>query len=164
MRSASSPRTPFRLQIGAIPRACREIMKRPVVCIRSGQTVQEAAQLMRDRELGFVPVCDEHGLVVGVLTDRDVATRVGATGARSNDTVVATVMTRNVVACRPTDRLSRAMALMRQHRVTRVLCTDSLGRAVGVLSLSDIAQYERPATVGRTLQAVALRKYAPERP
>lgn len=153
-----------RLQLGAIPICCREIMKHPVTCVRRDDTVQDAARLMRDRDLGFVPVCDETGKVVGVLTDRDVATRVCAAGEPACETPVEAAMTRNVIACAPTDRLSRAIALMRQHRVTRVLVTDALGAPAGVISLSDVAQYERPWKIGRTLQTVAERKYAPERP
>jgi CBS domain-containing protein len=153
-----------RLQIGAIPSSCREIMKRPVLCVRNDETVQDAAQLMRDHDLGFVPVSDAGGVVIGVLTDRDVVTRVCASGERSCDLRVETIMTRDVIACRATDRLSRAIALMRRHRLTRVLVTDTVGRAVGVISLSDLAQYERPWRIGRTLQTVAERKYAPERP
>jgi len=153
-----------RLQLGAIPRSCREIMKRPVHCVRDDVSVQHAARLMRDRELGFVPVCDADDVVIGVLTDRDVVTRLCTTGERSCDTPVEGVMTHDVIACRATDRISRAVALMRRHRLTRILVTDTLGRAVGVISLSDVAQYERPWKTGRTLQAVAERKYAPERP
>ncbi len=153
-----------RPQLRAIPISCREIMKRPVVCVRKGDTVQAAAQAMRDHDLGFVAVCDERGVIVGVLTDRDVTTRVCATGERACETAVERVMTSSVIACRPTDRLSRAIALMRQHRLTRVLVTDTLGAPAGVVSLSDIAQYERPWKIGRTLQVVAERKYAPERP
>lgn len=157
MRPAKARSRP---QLGAIPISCLEIMKRPVMRVRRTESVEDAARLMRDHDLGFVPVCDDDGVVIGVLTDRDIATRVCAAGAHAHDTLVETVMTAGVVACRPTDRVSRAIALMRRHRLTRVLVTDAVGAPVGVLSLSDIAQYERPWKIGRTLRTVAERKYA----
>lgn len=157
---------PFRskLQLAAIPVTCREIMKRPVLCVRKNDTVQSATRLMRDQDLGFLAVCDERGLVMGVLTDRDVAMRLCATDERPSEVPVDSAMTRNVIACRPTDRIARAIALMRRYRLTRVLVTDALGSPLGVLSLSDIAQYERPWKIGHTLRTVAERKYSPERP
>jgi len=78
--------------------------------------------------------------------------------------LVRNVMTRGVIACRAGDPVTKAVALMRRHRVTRIIILDARGAAEGVLSLSDVAQYERPAKIGRTLQTVAERKYAPERP
>jgi len=49
---------------------------------------------------------------------------------------------------------------MREHRISRLLVIDTDGSLVGVISLSDISQYETPGRVGRTLQAIAERKYA----
>lgn len=140
---------------------CLEIMRQWVQSVVEDDTVQTAAWLMRESDVGFVPVRDAGGTVIGVLTDRDIATRVCASDDRASEITVGAVMTRGVVACRPDDPVARATQLMRRHRLTRILITDALGAPVGVLSLSDIAQYERPARTGRTLQAVAERKYTP---
>lgn len=142
---------------------CREIMKSPVYAVRDSDTVQTAARIMRDADIGFVPVCQEQGDVVGILTDRDVATRICAEDARPSETLVSNIMTRRVISCRPEHSVTRAMALMRRHRLTRILIADRDRCPLGVLSLSDVAQYVRAAKVGRTLQTVAERKYAPER-
>lgn len=140
---------------------CLEIMRQRVQSVTEDDTVQTAARLMHDSDIGFIPVRDAGGAVVGVLTDRDIVTRVCACDDRASEIAVGTVMTRGVVACRPEDPVARAIHLMRRHRLTRILITDALGAPLGVLSLSDLAQYERPARTGRTLQAVAERKYTP---
>jgi CBS domain-containing protein len=150
--------------IAKIPVLCREIMKRPVRCIHADASVQVAARIMRDTDVGFVPVLDERGAVVGVLTDRDLATRICAEDLTASRVRVANVMTRGLVSCRPDDRLVRALASMRRHRLTRILITDPNGVPVGVLSLSDVAQYIAPSKIGRTLQTIAERKYAPKCP
>jgi CBS domain-containing protein len=139
-------------------------MRRPVHTVFEGDTVLVAARTMRDADVGLLPVRDAHGVVVGVITDRDITTRACAEAVDPVTAIVRNVMTRAVIACRPADPVTKAVALMRRHKVTRIIVVDERGAAVGLLSLSDIAQYERPAKIGRTLQTVAERKYAPERP
>ncbi len=146
------------------PLRCREIMKQPVCSIFEGDTLHVAARAMRDAEVGFVPVCAEDGTIRGVLTDRDIVTRACAEDERPSALLVRSVMSRGIVSCGPDDSVARAMARMRRHRLTRILILDWRAIPVGVLSLSDIAQYERPARVGRTLQTVAERKYTSGRP
>jgi len=143
---------------------CQEIMKRDVRSVAELDVVLVAARLMRDHDLGFLPVCDEAQRVVGIVTDRDLAVRVCAMNARPAAVAVTSIMSRGVVACRTTHSVAHAEAIMRRHRVTRLVVLDEDGRLAGVLSLSDIAQYERPALLGRTLRVIAERKYAPERP
>ncbi len=143
---------------------CREIMQQPVRSVLEGDTVFVAARIMREEDVGFLPVSDTRGIIVGILTDRDIATRVCAAGSNAADTAIRTVMTTGVIACQPDDPVSKAAALMRRHRVTRIVVLNRGRRPLGILSLSDIAQYDRPANVGRTLQSVAERKYSPARP
>lgn len=139
-------------------------MRRPVHVASVTTRVVTAARLMQDVDVGFLPVCDASGAVVGVLTDRDIVTRVCAVDSSASATPVGTVMTRALIACHPDDTVAKAAARMREHRVTRIVIVDRERAPVGVLSLSDIAQYDRPAKVGRTLQSVAERKYGPARP
>ncbi len=139
-------------------------MKRDVRWVTVDDDLLAAARVMRDHDIGFLPVCDGHGVAVGILTDRDIVIRACAEDALASATTVGSVMTRGVTACRPGDSLAFAEAAMREHRVTRVVVVDDRGAPVGVLSLSDVAQYERPVKVGETLRTVAQRKYAPERP
>src|SRR5881296_2422204 len=102
---------------------CEEIMKRDVECIAPMQPVQEAARRMRDANVGFLPVCDSTRKVLGAITDRDIALRIVAEN-RPPTTVVGDVMTREVIACRPDDEVTRAEQLMGKHHKSRMICTD----------------------------------------
>jgi CBS domain-containing protein len=139
---------------------CQEIMHRRVCSVRETDDVALVARTMRDENVGFVPVLDSDDGVVGVVTDRDIVVRgcVGAVDPRT--LLVSSVMSRDLISCRPTEPVENAERKMRERRITRIAVIDSDGTLVGVLSLSDIAQYDSPGRVGRTLQAIAERKYA----
>jgi CBS domain-containing protein len=136
---------------------CEQIMKRAVECVSPDDTVQTAAERMRDENLGFLPVCDADGRVIGTVTDRDLAIRVLAEGG-SASTAVNDVLTREVIACRPEDDLREAEELMSKRRKSRVMCLDTRGRLVGVISLSDIAQLDSGSRATQTLRHVTERE------
>jgi len=136
---------------------CEEIMKKDVECVLPADTVQAAAQRMRKENVGFLPVCDESGKVLGAVTDRDLAIRVLADACPVTTRVVE-VMTREVVRCRPEDELSDAEELMARKHKSRIMCIDEEERLVGVISLYDIAQEDDEAKVSRTLREVTERE------
>ncbi|WP_437489751.1 CBS domain-containing protein [Sorangium sp. So ce1014] len=138
---------------------CKEIMKREIQSVMTEDTIQTAACKMRDANVGFLPVCDDQGKVLGTLTDRDLAIRVLADN-RPLSTKAGDVMTRAVVACRPDDEVQRAEQLMGQHHKSRVLCTEADGRLVGIISLSDIAQREDDKNTAQTIRRVTEREAA----
>jgi CBS domain-containing protein len=138
---------------------CQELMKNKVECLNSQETVEAAARRMKERDIGFLPICDADGRVLGTLTDRDITIRCVA-GGKPATTPVADVMTREVVSCSPDDDLERAQELMRQHKKSRILCIDASDRLVGVISLSDFAQ-EDGDRAARTLAEVAEREVHP---
>jgi CBS domain-containing protein len=122
-------------------------------CCHEGDTVRDAARVMKRENVGFLPVCDPTEKPIGALTDRDIAIRVVAEG-RSFDDRVATVMTRDVVACGPRDDVKAAEQLMREHQTSRVMVLADDGTLLGVVSLQDIAHGESEYEVGETLQQV----------
>jgi CBS domain-containing protein len=136
---------------------CDEIMKHDPRRVSPQTTVETAAAWMRDGDFGFLPVCDETGVVLGAITDRDIAVRVVATGMPTS-TPVSQVMTPRVVACRPDEDLERAEELMQRGQVSRIVCVDDDGRLRGVLSLSDIAQADEGAGAIETLRQVSERE------
>lgn len=137
---------------------CSELMKHDVERCLDSTIVADAAAIMRDRNVGFLPVTKADGVVVGTITDRDIAVRVLAEGRAPDRTRVDEVMTRDVMACRPEDDLGVVEHLMGQHRRSRIVCTDSAGRIAGVISLSGIAKLAARGPAGTIAAAVAARE------
>ncbi len=104
------------------------------------QSLADAVAIMVERDCGWVPVVDAAERVVGVVTDRDICLAAHDRDKRLKEIAVKGVMHTNVHACRPTDSLTDAQALMRARRVRRIPVTDEDGKLMGLLSLSDLAR------------------------
>lgn len=139
-------------------------MRTPVISSHLDDAASQTAALMRTRKLGFVPVCDDQGRVVGTVTDRDLTIRVLAecghpSSARYQaSTPLRYVMTPGPVTCGPDDDLQLAEELMRRYHKSRIICVDADRRPVGVISLSDIARRDEAARVGELLRAITERE------
>ncbi len=139
----------------------KEIMKRQVVCLSARDTVRTAAQKMRDLNVGFLPVCDPITQeVIGTLTDRDIAIRLVPEDLPAGTKVTA-IMTHGVVACLPEDDVITAERIMGQRQKSRILCIDAGGRALGVISLSDLARRDRGERVAETMRQISDRESLP---
>jgi CBS domain-containing protein len=136
---------------------CEHVMKHNVECVSPQDTVQTAATRMRDEHIGFLPVCDRKKKVLGAITDRDLAIRVLATGLPAT-TLISEVMSHEVIACRPEDDLRRAEELMARNHKSRIMCVSESGILAGVISLSDIAQQEKPNRAAQTMRSVSDRE------
>lgn len=134
-------------------------MRNEVEPARADYTLVEVARRMRDAKAGFLPVCDERGTVLGVVTDRDIAVRACAENRPATTTRVDQIMTRSVIACGPEEPLSRVGELMMQHQRSRVVVADAERRLLGVVSLTDLAQYEEPLQLARILRQVSSREF-----
>ena len=135
---------------------CEQVMKRDVEFVTGSNTVQIAAQKMRNANVGFLPVCDASKNVIGTITDRDLAIRIVA-DAKPGTTLISDVMSKDVVACRPADDLTRAQELMSSRKKSRMLVTDESGKLLGVISLSDVAQHDG-SRAAETLKSVSGRE------
>ncbi|GAA1010432.1 oxidoreductase [Streptomyces sp. F-3] len=120
----------------------RDVMTPGVVAVRPAASLVEAAQLMRDHEIGAVVVADGQD-VVGVLTDRDIAVRAVAEGLDPQAASAGAVCTSDPLVVGPYDRVSAAVALMRAHAVRRLPVVEA-GMPVGVVSLGDLAEAQSP--------------------
>jgi len=87
-----------------------------------------------------VPVVDQDGVVVAMLTDRDVCMAAFTQGRALGDIRISSAMSKSVWTCRPEDDVKLAEERMRHHRVRRLPVVDAEGRLVGILSLSDLAR------------------------
>jgi CBS domain-containing protein len=132
-------------------------MKGDVRFVTAQTTVAQAAALMRDEQIGFLPICDPARNVIGTLTDRDIAIRVVADSHSANESV-ARFMSPGAVTCLSDEDLSAAQDLMGEMQVSRIVCVDDDGQLEGVISLSDIAQLGDDADATATLRSVTVRE------
>lgn len=142
------------------PMLCDQAMQRPVHWLLESDSIEVAAERMRDTNLGFFPVCNAANIAVGVVTDRDIVIRALATHLAPG-TPVSEIMTREVVACRPKDPLLRAIGMMRERHLARVLCTDAVGRPIGVISLSEVARHEDEVRMAKTVRDIVIGSTSP---
>jgi CBS domain-containing protein len=108
-----------------------------VVLVSSTTTLGEAAQYMRDRDIGDVVVQDAPG-VQGIVTDRDIVIRAAAEGLSPDEVTVGEICTTDLATLRPDDPIDRAIQLMRERAVRRLPVVEE-GLIVGVVSLGDLA-------------------------
>ncbi|MBV9850989.1 MAG: CBS domain-containing protein [Armatimonadetes bacterium] len=104
--------------------------------------IRRAAQMMRDGDYGVVPLVDDQGVLVGVVTDRDIVVRAVAEG-RDADTPVRHCMTDDPDTVAQDTPLEQAMTVMTARQVRRLPVVEN-GRLVGMLSLADIAVSAAP--------------------
>ena len=128
-------------------------MQSDVERIRGSEPVAEAAARMRDKDIGFLPVIDESGVVVGTLTDRDIVLRVVAEGGDLADPV-SLCMTREVIACFAGDDIVKAKELMSTYQKSRLVVLDDRGLLAGVISLADLARVRDERDTGETFREV----------
>ena len=118
-----------------------EAMTGDVLCCAADATLNDAAQVMWERDCGFVPVTErEGGRFVGVVTDRDLCMAAYTQGRPLHEIPVATAMARDVVTIKAEDDVARALDLLRRHQLRRLPVVDERGELVGVLSLCDVAR------------------------
>lgn len=116
----------------------RDLMTPDVEVVRPETPLREAADRMRELNVGVMPVC-EGRRIVGILTDRDIAVRAVAEGDDPNATTVAQVMTSDVAFCYDDQPVEEAAELMEQQQIRRLPILDRDERLIGILSLGDLA-------------------------
>jgi CBS domain-containing protein len=123
----------------------REIMTRDVISLQVDVTLDEAARMMRERDIGNVVVAEDDRLV-GLVTDRDIVVRGVAEGMDPTTATLASVTSRDLIAVQPDDTAQSAALLMREQAVRRVLVVDEQGLC-GILSIGDLATEIDPDSV-----------------
>jgi len=132
---------------------CEDLMHEDVECARGEDDARTVAQRMKERDVGFIPVCDDEKRVLGTITDRDLAIRLVAEG-KPGSRRASDLMTHEVVSCRGTDDIGEAQRLMAKRQKSRIVVVDDEDHLIGVISLADISQEEEPDRVGDTIRHV----------
>lgn len=138
-----------------------EIMTANPRTVTPDSLVSEAAQVMKEEDVGIVPVVEQvggaetRGRLVGVITDRDIAIRQVADG-RSSDSLVRDIMSGGVRTCGPDDSLESVMELMGSEQIRRVPVVDERGSLVGVVSQADLVRKAHSElAVERTVEQIS---------
>jgi CBS domain-containing protein len=117
----------------------QEVMTRDPVCLIATQTLVEAAEAMRERDVGDVIVLDEtNGLLRGIVTDRDIVVRGVAEGREPAKTTLSAVCTEAVFTISPGEPVTDAVRMMRDRAIRRLPVVEE-ERPVGIVSLGDLA-------------------------
>jgi CBS domain-containing protein len=119
-----------------------DIMTKNPSVVTPETPLREAAKLMRDQDVGMLPVVDERGSrkVVAVVTDRDIATRCVAEGHDSSKCAVTEVMSKGVRTCKADDDVDEIMSVMGKEQVRRIPIVDERGDLIGVVAQADIVR------------------------
>ena len=116
----------------------RDIMTPAVQCVRPDDNLVEAAGLMRELDVGAVPVC-ERSEIIGIVTDRDITIRATAAGRDPNATSVREVMSPHVLCVHEDDSVDAVVRLMEENQIRRAPVLAREGKLTGIVSLGDIA-------------------------
>jgi CBS domain-containing protein len=121
-----------------------------------GTTISDIAQMMRDLNVGIIPVVKDDGELAGVITDRDITIRVVADGLNTLDTSVQDFLSPNPICVSSSDSVDDARQLMSEHQIRRLLVVDD-GKLVGIVSIGDVAikDREQKKATGEALQDIS---------
>jgi CBS domain-containing protein len=132
-----------------------EIMTRDVIVMQPDDSLQSAAKKMRDRDIGFLPVCDGEDLI-GVISDRDITIRALADGMDVSIMLGRDLMTSPAIYCFEDQEVSEAAQIMEENQIRRlVVMSREDNRLVGVVSLGDLARHATTDRSGQVLQKVS---------
>lgn len=131
-----------------------EIMTAHARCVGLDNTLVEAAGLMREVDVGALPVCDEDRLA-GMVTDRDIVLRGVANGRDPNTTPVRDVMSQGVMYVFADQSVEEAVRMMEDKQIRRLPVLNRSKRLVGMMSLGDVATSSTPTFSGTALRDVS---------
>jgi CBS domain-containing protein len=131
----------------------RDAMTADPRSIGKSVSVVEAARLMREQDIGSLPITDDEQLV-GMITDRDITMRVVAEAADPNVTSVEDVYSRDLISVEPDNDLEEALGLMARHQVRRLPVVED-GRLVGIVAQADIALRANETKTGELVEAIS---------
>ena len=134
-------------------RKIRDVMTPNPRSIEPSATVQEAAKLMRDQDVGPIPIV-ENGSVTGIVTDRDIVVNVVAEG-KDFSSPVSEIASRDLITVDPEQTLDEALRLMAQHQVRRLPVCEEDGRLVGIIAQADIALQSDDARTGEVVEEIS---------
>jgi CBS domain-containing protein len=124
------------------------IMTGDVITLHATDTLIAAARLMRDHNIGALPVVDDHNHLIGILTDRDIVIHGISRGFDPAKTAVDALGLQSVATIARENDLESIISLMTTRQIHRLPVVDDHGVLVGIISLANIAHHTNPETLG----------------
>ena len=125
-----------------------DLMTKDVSCCNPGTNAAAAAEMMWSRDCGVLPVLEDSGRVVGMVTDRDLCVALGTQDRNASQLPVGEIMHREPSVCAPDDDVRRALKVMAQQRIHRLPVVDKSGTLKGILSMNDVILQAKSETDG----------------
>jgi CBS domain-containing protein len=164
-------------RLGELTSSLQELMQRHLHCpartlmsaslhtCSPGDSLERAAGILWEGDCGALPVVNEAGRLVGMITDRDICMAVYTQGRPPSGCAVSDSMSRRIRVCAPDDSIEHLAQLMSAHQVRRLPVVDSEGRLLGIVSLADVARHLNGLASGHparellvpTLAAISMR-------
>jgi CBS domain-containing protein len=137
----------------------RDVMTpRPVRCL-SDVSLIDAGKLMRDEEIGFLPIVDRADHLIGILTDRDLAIALCTRNVKPSELTVGDIAKPRIRTCEPGDDIQIVLGEMRRSKLHRVPIVDDAGILKGVVSFDDVVMFIGselpPEDVIETMQSIS---------
>jgi CBS domain-containing protein len=131
----------------------KDVMSSSPRTIEASTPLPDAARVMRDEDVGSLPIVEGDRLA-GIVTDRDIAVRAVAEGRL--DATAGEIASREIVTVDPQQPLSEAARLMAEHQVRRLPVTEEDGRLVGMLAQADVAKHSgEDARTGQMVEEIS---------
>lgn len=132
----------------------RELMTPGAECIGENDSLTQAAQKLRDLNVGSLPICGEDDMLKGVLTDRDIVVKALAEGMEPNSTRAGALAEGKPVTIGADDSIEEAIRTMQEHKVRRLPVIDG-HELVGMLAQADIARNFPEDRVGELVEFIS---------
>ncbi len=142
------------------------VMTKQPICCSPSDTIQQVAQMMRQQDVGAIPVVSDlvSKKLIGIVTDRDLCVTAMAEGKDPRTTTIAPYFTKEVITCLPEDPLEACEQKMKQHRIRRIPVVDSKNSCVGIVVQADIARVDKPESFQALVTEISTPKLKPTAP
>lgn len=135
----------------------REIMTPDPVCCVPEDSAQKVATMLRDQNIGSMPVVLDQTSrkLVGVITDRDLCCKIVAGGLDPGKTRIDRLFSLSPVTCRDGENIAGCERLMQEHQIRRIPVVDAEDRCIGIVSQADLALKEKPERLSKIVADIS---------
>lgn len=135
----------------------REVMTSDPICCLPSDKAQKVAQIMRDNNIGSVPVVADQDSkkLVGMITDRDICCSIVAAGLDTKSVAIEEYVHTNAVTCRDGENLDKCERAMQENQIRRIPVVDGNGAVIGIVAQADLALKDRPEKVSKTVSEIS---------